>query len=90
MQQLALDLERKLNARVTAFSDIAESRIRAKSKELERAEAEIQKVATDLTLTLYDLVEQIMTEIAVAKREIELPVDQPNRSEEDNAPRKDI
>jgi len=68
MQQLSIDLERKLNSRVAAFSDIAESRIRSKSKELEKAEAEMQKVATDLTLALYDAVEKIMAEIAEAKR----------------------
>lgn len=71
MQQLSTDLERKLNARVAVFSDMAESRIKAKSKELERAEAEIQRLAGDMTLALYDAVEKIMAEIAEAKRAVE-------------------
>lgn len=68
MQQLSVDLERKLNARVAVFSDMVEARIRAKSKELEKTEAQMQQLATDMTLALYDAVEKIMAEIAEAKR----------------------
>lgn len=66
IQQLATDLERKLNARVA----VAESRIKAKSKELEQIEAQMQRLATDMTLALYDAVETIKLEIVEAKKEI--------------------
>lgn len=71
MQQLASDLERKLNARVSMFSTIVQDQIKSRSKELEESEQEMQQVATDMTLALYDAVEKIMQEVEEAKRMIQ-------------------